>query len=134
MAGTYTYEPEKVFESGKDRMRFELGDTMVEGGSQTSALTDEEITVAIEFHAGKWKKAKLMLLESIFRRFSYEVNTKTKDLSLELQERAKLWKEQYEQLKKEVKAESISVPRLSKTGEQTSPYFYAGMMANERRG
>ena len=36
MGRTYTYEPEKISENGKDRMRFELGDTMVEGGSDTS--------------------------------------------------------------------------------------------------
>ena len=48
MGRTYTYEPEKISENGKDRMRFELGDTMVEGGPDTSALTDEEITAAIE--------------------------------------------------------------------------------------
>lgn len=28
--------PEKIRECGKDRMRFELGDTMVEGGAETS--------------------------------------------------------------------------------------------------
>jgi hypothetical protein len=27
MGRTYTYEPEKISENGKDRMRFELGDT-----------------------------------------------------------------------------------------------------------
>ncbi len=30
--GTYTYEPANILNYGKDRMRFELGDTMVEGG------------------------------------------------------------------------------------------------------
>ena len=44
----YTYEPENIKEFGKDRMRFELGDTMVEGGPDTSALTDQEIQAAIE--------------------------------------------------------------------------------------
>lgn len=29
--GAYTYEPGNITEFGKDRMRFELGDTMVEG-------------------------------------------------------------------------------------------------------
>ena len=48
---TYTYDPEKITEPGKDRMRFELGDTMVEGLSDTTALTDEEIQAAI--HAGE---------------------------------------------------------------------------------
>lgn len=74
--GTYTYDPGNVKELGKDRMRFELGDVMVEGCSDTTALTDEEIQAAIETYPKSWKKAKLMLLESLCRRFSYEVNTK----------------------------------------------------------
>ena len=46
-------------------MRFELGDTMVEGGADTSALADAEITAALEMYPEKWKRAKLALLESI---------------------------------------------------------------------
>ena len=33
--GAYTYEPGRLKEPGMDRMRFELGDVMVEGGSET---------------------------------------------------------------------------------------------------
>ncbi|MCX4299813.1 MAG: hypothetical protein OSJ73_22845 [Lachnospiraceae bacterium] len=109
--GTYTYDPGNVKELGKDRMRFELGDVMVEGCSDTTALTDEEIQAAIETYPKSWKKAKLMLLESLCRRFSYEVNTKTGPLTLELQARAKLWREDYDKLKKEVSAE-CSVPHF----------------------
>ena len=47
MAKTYTYDPAKINENGKDRMRFELGDTMVEGGAETCALTDEEYNAII---------------------------------------------------------------------------------------
>lgn len=39
--GTYTYEPGNITTAGLDLMRFELGDTMVEGGADTCALTDE---------------------------------------------------------------------------------------------
>ena len=46
--GAYTYEPGRLKEPGMDRMRFELGDVMVEGGSETTALTDEEIQAALE--------------------------------------------------------------------------------------
>ena len=66
--GNYTYEPGSIIEAGKDRMRFELGDTMVEGGSDTCALTDEEISAVLSKFPGKWKRAKLALLESICRR------------------------------------------------------------------
>ena len=128
----YSYDPSNVSEYGKDRMRFEIGDTMTEGGSDTTALTDTEIQAAIEMYPKKWKKAKLMLLESIYRRFSYEVNTRTGPLSLDLQERAKLWKEAYKELKKEVELESCSVPSPANGGNEKPPYFYAGMQQNER--
>ena len=79
--GNYTYEPEKIKENGKDRMRFELGDTMVEGRSDTSALTDEEIEAAFNMYPDSWKRAKLALLESICRRFAMRLTPK-KDRSL----------------------------------------------------
>lgn len=129
--GTYTYDPGNVKELGKDRMRFELGDVMVEGLSDTAALTDEEIQAAIDTYPKSWKRAKLILLESLCRRFSYEVNTKTGPLTLELQERAKLWREDYDKLKKEVSAE-CSVVHFSNRTACKPPYFYTGMQRNER--
>lgn len=130
--GAYTYNPANVKEPGKDRMRFELGDVMVDGLSDTTALTDEEIQAAIDTYP--WKRAKLMLLESLCRRFAYEVNTKTGPLTLELQERAKLWREDYEKLKKEVSAESCSIPQFRNASQNKPPYFYTGMQRNERAG
>jgi len=133
MAGTYTYEPEKIREQGKDRMRFELGDTMVEGGAETSALTDGEISAVIEMYPKKWKRAKLALLESICRRFAYEPDTKTGPLAFSFGERAKLWREDYEKLKAEIGNGSIKVPDYGGTAETRgkSPYFYTGMMGNK---
>lgn len=130
--GAYTYTPGNLKEFGKDRMRFELGDTMVEGLSDTAALTDEEIQAAIESYPNSWKRSKLMLLESLCRRFAYEVDTKTGPLTLELQDRAKLWREDYEKLKKEVSAESVSIPKFGNGAYNKPPYFYAGMQQNER--
>lgn len=132
--GTYTYDAAMLREVGKDRMRFELGDTMVEGLSDTTALTDEEIEAALEVHPKSWKRAKLMLLESLCRRFAYEVDTKTGPLWLYMQERAKLWREDYEKLKKEVSVESCCIPRLGSGIQERPPYFYAGMQRNERSG
>lgn len=130
--GTYTYEPGNVKELGKDRMRFELGDTMVEGGPDTTALNDEEIQAAIDTYPKSWKRAKLMLLESLCRRFAYEVDTRTGPLTLSLQDRAKLWREDYEKLKKEVSAESCHIPKFANGVYNKPPYFYAGMQQNER--
>ena len=93
MKKTYTYNPEKIGEQGVDRMRFELGDTMVEGAEETSALSNEEYTAII---AAKktWKRAKLAALESIMRRFGMEVNTTVGPLKLEMQARAEFWRKQ----------------------------------------
>lgn len=112
MERKYTYEPEKISENGKDRMRFELGDTMVEGGADTSALADAEITAALEMYPGKWKRAKLALLESICRRFSYEPDTKTGPLSFSFGERAKQWREDYEKLKRRLPMDAFPFPVL----------------------
>ncbi len=130
----YTYNPENIMEAGKDRMRFELGDTMTEGQADTTALSDEEIQAAIGMYPGKWKRAKLALLESLCRRFAYEVDTKTDSLWLYMQERAKLWRADYESLKKEVSAGPCSIPGTGNGACSRPPYFYAGMQHNGRTG
>lgn len=128
---SYTYLPIDISGKTVSRMRFELGDTMVEGRSDTAALTDEEIQVAIDLYPKRWKKAKLMLLESLYRRFAYEVDTKTGPLTLSLQERAVMWREDYLALKKEIGLENCSIPSF--TGDNNKPpYFYTGMQENTR--
>ena len=135
MDRAYTYDPSKISEGGKDKMRFELGDTMVEGRSDTTALTDAEIEAALDMYPGKWKRAKLALLESICRRFAYEVDTKEGPLSLSLNQRAKLWRDDYEKLKKEVELEKAVITDSSiPGGGKKPPYFYTGMMENPRTG
>ena len=59
-------------------------------------------------------------------------DTKTGPLSLSLHERAETWKEAYEALKKEVKAENISVPAFAGNAGKKPPYFFTGMQENER--
>ena len=125
---TYTYDPAKILEGGKDRMRFELGDTMVEGGEDTCALSDEEYDAALSQHPGKWRKAKLVCLRSIAHRFSYEVDTKVGPLSLALGDRAKRWKEMYD----EAKAEDAMMVVPSANPQAISPqhYFREGIHDN----
>ena len=74
----YLQSGEDRRKQGVDRMRFELGDTMVEGEQETSALCNEEYEAII---AAKktWKRAKLAALESIMRRFGMEVNDDSPD-------------------------------------------------------
>ncbi len=134
---TYTYDPALIGEYGKDRMRFELGDTMVRDGKLTCALCDEEYLVLIDgaTTVKAWKKAKLACLESILKRFMYEPDTKVGPMSLSLGERAKLWKEEYDSLKKEIETKYVTVPRYGATdGREKPPYFYAGMMSMDDRG
>ena len=140
MSAAYTYNPSNLTDYGKDRMRFELGDTMTEGGAATCALCDEEYGAVLpaRIHTGRqWKKAKLRCLESIFRRFAFEADTKNGPVSLSLGDRARLWKEMYDQLKAELKtgaAAPDSILALTEhpgTGQITPPYFYNGMMSHE---
>jgi len=129
---TYTYDPSKISEKGKDRMRFELGDTMVEGGAETSALTDEEINAVLELYPNRWQRAKLALVESLCHRFSFEVDTTVGPLSLGLQGRVEAWKAIYEELKASVG--NYAAPSANPAAIADNPYFYAGMMDNPSTG
>ena len=128
----YTYEPSRIGEKGKDKMRFELGDTMVEGAAETTALTDEEIIAILELYPANWKRAKLALVESLCRRFSYEVDTKVGPLSLGLGDRLKAWQAMYEELKAEIGGHSV--PSANPAAIGGGAYFYAGMQTNPAAG
>ena len=126
----YTYDPTKIAEGGKDQMRFELGDTMVEGGADTCALCDAEYT-AIIAATPRWKKAKLRCIESILFRFSYEVDTRVGALSLSLGQRLDAWRKLRDELKAEVETAAPVVNTQAISGPH---YFHAGMMENRRGG
>lgn len=133
---TYEYDPSKLTENGKDLMRFQLGDTMVEGKQETCALCDEEYNACLAMYPKSWKRAKLACLETIFRRFSYEVNTTDGPVTLQYGERAKLWKEEYAKLKAELDAANVSPEAIAKNGCDThrDPYFRLGMMSRDHVG
>lgn len=140
MPRTFTYDPSLIPTDPKDRMRFELGDTMVEGQAETCALCDEEYRAIIPEKVDtdlKWKRAKLACLESIMRRFAYEPDTKVGPLSLSLGDRAKLWKQMYDDLKKDLDTAAVSADAILSLvnhpdyGEPTKPYFWNGMMSHE---
>ena len=52
----YTYNPAEIAQDGVSRARFELGDTMVDGGAETCMLSDEEISAIVQDASG-WKTA-----------------------------------------------------------------------------
>lgn len=133
MAGTYCYDPAKIGEEGVDRMRFELGDTMVEGGAATCALTDQEYRAVLAQYPGKWKRAKLALVESILRRFAFEVDVQVEHLSLSLRDRREAWEAIYRQLKAEVSV-GVAAGSVLSGGSKDPPYFYAGMHDNPETG
>ena len=128
MDKSYTYNPANLADNGKDRMRFELGDTMVEGGNETAYLTDEEIIAVLEIYP-KWNHAKLALVDSVLRRFAYEVNTKVGPVSWTFNERFNSWKQLCDELKSETQSKSVrpSDTVMKKSGP---PYFYGGIHDN----
>ncbi|MCL2215401.1 MAG: hypothetical protein FWB91_00140 [Defluviitaleaceae bacterium] len=131
---TFSYDPTQIRKYGKDQMRFELGDTSVEGGATTCALSDEEYTAMLEGIAhGKraWLGAKLNILEAILLKLSYQVNTKIDVLTYGLGDRAEHWKALYEMLRKEWLANSC-VPSMADSAARKHPYFHTDMMPNRR--
>ncbi len=132
MSKTYTYDPTHIADNGKDRMRFELGDTMVEGGDETCALTDEEYAAVMGMYPTKWKKAKLELLKSILHRFAYEVNTTVGPLSLQLHGRFDAWKALHDELAAQVGA--MGTPSLPPQISNTPAYFHTRMQENPEAG
>lgn len=127
---SYTYDPSKITELGKDRMRFELGDTITDGGAASSYLSDEEIEAVLSIYP-VWKKAKLELLKGLLHRFSYEVDTKVGAMDLSLSERYANFKKLYDDLKAEAEAAS-SLPFDPTAKRIGPPYFHAGMHDNHR--
>lgn len=130
--GTYTYDPTKIGEPGKDKMRFELGDTQVGGEGQAAALSDEEYEAVLNANPKSWKRAKLAILESIMMRFSYEVDEKVGPLTLSLRDRYESWAKMYDKLKAEVAA--YGVPSANPAAISGKHYFYAGMHDNPNSG
>ena len=131
----YTYNPEDIINPGKDRMRFELGDTVVDKEHEAAALSDQEyiaiITAAFENEKG-WKYAKLKCLEAICMKLSFEVSTTIGPLEYQYGQRAERWRQLYQEMKLEFRTSS-AFPSLGKQSSQDL-YFYTGMHENLRRG
>ena len=128
---TYSYNPALIGEFGKDRMRFELGDTFVEENEKTAYLSDEEISAIIESSA-TWKKAQFRLVDSLIRRFAYEVDEKTTPAEWSWHQRFEQWKKLRDALKSEADAESVSpLGNLNTSALKKPPYFFEDMHANK---
>lgn len=131
---TYSYDPAKIRERGKDQMRFELGDTLTDGGADTCALADEEYAAVLDgLEEGRtaWRCAKLAVLEAILFKLSYQVNTRIDVLQYDFGERAARWQKMYDTLKKQMLG-AASIPALAPSIVETPPYFHKGMEENPR--
>lgn len=111
-------------------MRFELGDTDVEGGEKTCVLCDEEyLAILSRLEKGKsWRSLKIQCLESIVMKLSYEVDYKVDEMSLSLSKRYEHFKELLEDLKK-----SNQIPLFhgnSNNNIDRGHYFTLGMQEN----
>lgn len=136
MSRTYSYDPGNLEGYTRDRARFELGDTLTEGGQTTAALCDEEYDAVI--HAGdskSWKMVKYRLLEAICMRLSYEVDTTVGGgggLSYSLNQRAVRWRDMLKDAKKNIAA-TAGMPRANPCALGDPMYFHYEMMKNPGR-
>ena len=131
---TYTYNPLLIKARGKDQMRFEMGDTYVDGGAATSALADEEyenILYALKPERKAWLYAKLYVLEAIMFKLSYQVDTKIDPLTYALGQRAAQWQALYDKIRAQILA-SVGLPSMDAKAMCKDPYFFTGMQENAR--
>jgi len=131
---TYTYNPCKINEYGRDRLRFELGDAAVTSGGAGAVLSDEEYDSALEgfgtdgeVTAAGWRRVKLRLLEAILFRLSYQVNTRIDVLSYDAGALSEIFKALYDSLKAETR-QSAAFPSSGGAALARDPYYYMGMI------
>ena len=124
---TFSYDPSLLADGGLNQLRFELGDVFVEEPSKSAYLSDETILAALE-SSRTFKRAKYKLIESLLRRFSYEVDTKVDSLDLKLHQRLDAWEREYKRLKAEVDGEDIAGnSNLRAFGHGRPPAFWVAM-------
>ena len=134
---TYTYDPVQISkEKTISRARFELGDTMVDGGAESCMLSDEEIKAIIE-STESWKMTLFKLADAVCLRLSYVTDWKDDGTSFSLNQRAERWMKLRDRLKADADAE-VTIPVSGAVSDSINNprdgghYFYAGMMENHR--
>lgn len=126
MNATYSYAPSEVRDGNLNQMRFELGDTAVDGEGMSCALCDEEYLAIIEAE-DTWTKAKLECLKAIVMKLSYEVDYSADRLSFSLSQRYPRWKEMLDKM--QTSGMTPLVSGLGRSGDG-GHYFYLGMHDN----
>lgn len=129
---TYTYDPAEIATESVSRIRFELGDTAVEGGASTCFLSDEEIQAIIDDQKTvRWTRKLYWLANAVFMRLSYETNWSNDGTSFSLGQRADRWKALRDELKKAADMEA-SLPTSGAVSDSVQSadgghYFHRGM-------
>lgn len=132
---TYTYDPTKLSDGGKDQMRFELQDIAVAGAQETCVLSDQEYEtiIAKATEAGQsWRSAKYQCLRAIVMRMAFEVDFSADGLSLSLSQRYDRWKELKRELEEEMQMVTANPAALGRGCPDGGHYFRAGMNDNPR--
>ena len=130
---TYLYDPNMLKYNGKDRMRFELGDTQIDGGSDTCALCDEEYEQLIA--EGKtWRDKKIACLKAIIARFSMMVDFHAGGMSIDFSVRYDRYKAMLDELEKKGQYITANPASLGKGSADGGHYFRLGMLNNPRVG
>lgn len=126
----YTYTPELAGNYGKDRMRLELGDTAIDGESETAALSDEEYAAIIE-SSNSWSRAKYRCLEAICMKLSFETDYTVDHLSYKFGGRADRWRQMLQEAKRELSKSSGGIFTVG--NQYKAPHsFYIGIHGNRR--
>lgn len=135
MAKTFSYDPSLITDGKVNQMRFELGDTAVEGGEETCALCDEEYQAIINETAKKGKSfgyAKCKCLDAIVSKLAFEVDFSTDGLSMSLSQRYERWKEMLSGEKRKHQYISANPTALGENSLDSGHYFRLGMNDNDR--
>lgn len=126
---TYSYNPAKLKENGIDKMRFQLGDTLISGGAETCVLCDEEYMTLIS-ESQSWKKAKIECLKAILAKLAYEVNYSADGLSFSLSDRYQRFADMLKAESKSAQVPTANPAALGKNRLDGGHYFYVGMLNN----
>lgn len=137
MEPTYSYDPSKMMDGGKDQMRFELQDIAIDGARETCVLSDQEYDAIIaktQSDGLTWKAAKYRCLCAIMMRMAYEVDFSADGLSMSMSSRYDRWKVLRHEMEGEMQHVTANPLALGKNAPDGGHYFYAGMNDNPRVG
>jgi hypothetical protein len=135
MANTYSYDPTKITDADFNQMRFEIGDTDIDGKAQTCALCDEEYTALInkaKNDGQSWNYAKFQCLKGIHAKFSFEVDSSVGGMNLSLSDRFKRWDQLYLRMMKQFQYPIANPQSLGVGMPDGGHYFNLGQGNNPR--